>query len=171
MKVREFMTTVAHTCRPEDTLDKAAHLLWAHDCGSLPVIAADGRVLAMITDRDVCMGAFLRGQALSGVRVGDSMSHGVISCQPDDDLAVAAGKMAQHRVRRLPVIDAQGRIAGILSLNDLACRTEHAARNEALKVLAAVCRPRASAPVAEARKVTPPAVRPAAARSGAPASI
>jgi CBS-domain-containing membrane protein len=67
MKVREFMTTVAHTCRPEDTLDKAAHLLWAHDCGSLPVIAADGRVLAMITDRDVCMGAFLRGQALSGI--------------------------------------------------------------------------------------------------------
>lgn len=170
MKVREFMTTVAYTCRPEDTLDKAAHLLWAHDCGSLPVTSAEGRVLAMITDRDVCMGAFLRGQSLSAVRVSESMSHGVVSCGPDDELAVATGKMAQHRVRRLPVIDAQGKIAGVLSLNDLACRSEHAARNEALKVLAAVCQARASAPVAEPRKVQPPGARPAA-RTGAPAPI
>jgi CBS domain-containing protein len=152
MKVREVMTTVAHTCRPEDTLECAAQLLWSHDCGVLPVVDGDGLVQAMITDRDICMGAWTRGQPLAGLRVADSMSREVASCQADDDLTVATAKMAQHQVRRLPVVDAQGRIAGILSLNDLAVRSEHVARNEALKLLAAVCQSRAKSPVLEPRR-------------------
>jgi CBS domain-containing protein len=147
MKVHELMSHPVHTCRAEDSLETAARLLWENDCGIVPVVDHDGRAQAAITDRDICMGAYTRGQRLADLRVGDSMSRSLVSCRFDEDVAVAASRMAEHAVRRLPVLDGDGRIRGVLSLSDLARRQgDTGAAAEALKVLAAVSRSRSATP-------------------------
>lgn len=148
MKVRELMTSPAHTCRPQDSLAHAAGLLWDHDCGMLPVVDHDGRVGATVTDRDICMGAWSRGAALDQLRVADCMSRTLFTCRPDDEVVEAAAAMIAHQVHRLPVVDAEGKLAGLLSLNDLALAGEQDATlaREAMRVLAGVSRHRAQVP-------------------------
>lgn len=148
MKVRELMTSPAYTCRPQDSLESAAQLLWDHDCGMLPVVDGQGRVGAAITDRDICMGAYTRGRQLAELRVADSMSRDVVTCRPDEDVELAVARMAARQLHRLPVVDENGKPAGVLSLNDIALAGQHDARmgREALKALAAACRRRSSVP-------------------------
>lgn len=141
MKVRELMTSLVHSCSPQDSLTQAARMMWDHDCGALPVVDRNGKVGAMITDRDICMAAYTRGERLSDLRVADSMSKSLVSCSPDDELSIAAARMAEHRVHRLPVIDTDGKLSGILSLNNIAAASNNTEiGREALKALMGVCR-------------------------------
>jgi CBS-domain-containing membrane protein len=148
MKVRELMTFPVHTCRPQDSLASAAQLLWEHDCGMLPVVDQGGRVGAAITDRDICMGAYTRGRPLDELRVSDSMSREIVTCGADDEIEVAAERMAQGQLYRLPVVDADQRLCGIVSLNDLVHASEQDGKlaREALRVLRGACRHRTSVP-------------------------
>ncbi len=163
MKIRELMVSPVHVCRPQDSLERAAQLLWEHDCGVLPVVDRDGRVGAAITDRDICMGAYTRGSRLADLRVMDSMSRGIETCTADEDVSVVAERMAGHQVRRLPVVDESGKAIGIVSLNDIALAGETDAKigREASKVLIASCRRRTK----EHEKVTP-ALRSAERKAG-----
>jgi signal-transduction protein with cAMP-binding, CBS, and nucleotidyltransferase domain len=112
------------------------------------VVDRQGRIGAVITDRDICMGAFTQGKLLAELRVADSMSGDVATVRADDDLSAAVLLMCERQVRRLPVVDDQGKPCGVLSLNDLAVVGEQAPEvdAEAAKVLAAVCRRRAAVP-------------------------
>lgn len=150
MKVRELMTSPAYTCQPQDSLARAAQLMWDHDFGILPVVDREGRVGGTITDRDICMAAFTGGRRLDELRVADSMSKGLFVCSPDDDITVAASRMVEHQVHRLPIVDAKGKLVGLLSLNDLAISGEKDPRvgREAARALAGVSRRRAGVPVA-----------------------
>jgi CBS domain-containing protein len=114
------MTTGVDTCRPYDSVSEAARIMWEQDCGAVPVVDGDGVALAMLTDRDVCMAAFTQGRPLTEIRVSSAMSQTLWSCRPEDDLLQAEAKMRSHRVRRLPVVDSERRLVGILSLSDLA---------------------------------------------------
>lgn len=147
MRVRELMSSPARTCGPQDTLAQAARLMWENDCGILPVVDGNGRVGGAITDRDICMGAYTKGLHLAELRVSDSMSGSVITVGAEDDLAAAAKLMADNQIRRLPVVDAEGRIAGVLSLNDFARAAPKDTKvgKDALKALTAICQPRAAA--------------------------
>jgi CBS domain-containing protein len=169
MNVRHLMTSPVRTCGPRDSLERAAQLLWEQDCGALPVVDEKGRVRALITDRDICMGAYTRGKRLSEIEVGDSMSKTVASCRPDDDVAVAAQRMAQHAVRRLPVVDGDGRIEGIVSLCDLARASERdkGAARAAGQALASVSRPRSAVDAPRVETALRPGAGP---RAAAPAS-
>ena len=164
MKIRELMSSPAYTCKAQDSLESAARQLWEHDCGILPVVDRDGRVGAVITDRDICMGALMSGKRLADLRVADSMSRRLTTCSPDDDLAVAVQRMSEHQIHRLPVVDALGKPLGMLSLNDLAVSgaREPAVGREATKVLASVCRHRAAVPMTT-KAAAPRAAAPAAA--------
>jgi CBS domain-containing protein len=150
MQVEQVMQRDVKTCRADDTLNTAAQLMWDHDCGCVPVVDGEGHVVGMLTDRDVCMAAYTRGMPLDAVQVSDAMSHSVSACQPQDTLADAERMMRENQVHRLPVIDAGGRIVGIVSLNDLAQEAgrETMAKKRAIsfgdigQTLAAVCRPR-----------------------------
>ncbi len=150
--VHELMTRDVQSCRAEDTLNVAARLMWDHDCGCLPVVDENEKVIAMITDRDICMAAYTRGVPLAALRVAQAMSKQVHACRVDDSISVAEKIMREHQVRRLPVISADGVLVGILSLNDLAREAvrEHVpARREVspeglAETFAAVCEPRAS---------------------------
>lgn len=124
MLVEQLMNRPAITCRPYDSCHVAAGLMWESDVGVVPVVGDDGALCGMITDRDICMAAYLRGLPLSEMQVCDVMARDVFTCRPGDPLGVAERTMSQCQVRRLPVIDGEGRVVGVLSLNDLAREAE-----------------------------------------------
>lgn len=120
MRVRELMTHDVRSCRPHQTLNEAAQAMWEADCGAVPVVDDGRRVVGMLTDRDICMAAYTQGKPLAAILVKSVMTKQVLSCRPDDELAAAERTMQQARVRRVPVVDGEGRLTGILALGDLA---------------------------------------------------
>jgi CBS domain-containing protein len=119
MKVREIMTPSVRTCFPETNLAHAATLMWDSDCGVLPVISGDRKVLGVITDRDICMAAATKGRRADEILVAEVIGNQVFSCRPEDEVHAALKVMKDRRVRRVPVTDAEGRLEGVLSMNDL----------------------------------------------------
>jgi CBS domain-containing protein len=124
MRVQDVMTRNVKSCQPEATVDQAAMMMWDYDCGVLPVVDYDGRVTGMITDRDIAIAAATRGRLTTQIRVGEVMSGNVYACAEDEDIKSALNTMRRERVRRLPVINYEGKLAGILSLNDIVLRAE-----------------------------------------------
>jgi CBS domain-containing protein len=145
-QVRAIMTPEVNTCRPEDTLDTVARLLWEFDCGAAPVLDAEGALVGMITDRDICMAAFTRNKLLSECTVASTMARQVHSCTTSATLSEVADIMRAHRVRRVPVLAPTGRLAGIVSVADLArylnsLPEEHTVRAILVPTLASITRP------------------------------
>ena len=120
MNVAEIMKADVEVCGLDDNLAAVASRMWDADIGSLPVVSADGRVVGMVTDRDICMAAYTRGQALHQIPVSVAMSKEIFYCAPDTPLLEAELIMRSVKVHRLPVIDSAGSLTGIVSLNDLA---------------------------------------------------
>lgn len=116
--VRSLMTAHPRSCSPEDTLARAAQLLWEGDCGTLPVVS-NGKVVAMLTDRDVCMATYTQAKSPSELRVESAMSRELFSCGPDQSVDDALATMSERRVRRLPVTGVNGELLGIISQADL----------------------------------------------------
>jgi CBS domain-containing protein len=139
MHVHELMTSPAATSRSNDTLETAACLLWENNCGFLPVVDGQGQLGAIITDRDICMGAYTKSARLADLMVADSMSQHLVTCQHDESVVAAAKTMAKHQVRRLPVVDTDGKLCGVISLSDLATKVKNDAAigRETLKALTA----------------------------------
>ena len=98
-------------------------MMWDCDCGVVPVVDESHRVVGMITDRDICIAAATRSEAPAQLTANDVMQSGVHTCGPDEDVRGALKTLKKYRVRRLPVVDRQGRLAGMLSLNDLVMAT------------------------------------------------
>lgn len=120
MQVAELMSRLVFTVQQHDSLAHAAAAMAARECGSAVVVDDDRRPLAMLTDRDICMAALHSDRPLSQLRVGAAMSLRLHTCGLHDTIAKAEDLMALYQVRRLPVVDRQGRIAGLLSLDDIA---------------------------------------------------
>lgn len=122
MKIEDLMTRRVSACRPTDMLSDAAQLMRERDCGCVPVVSEDGsrRVVGMLTDRDICLALYLRGAAPATVRVRDAMSREVRSIEPSATAAEAEALMREARVRRLPVVDGDQSLVGLVSLADLA---------------------------------------------------
>jgi CBS domain-containing protein len=115
----DLMTREVHYCRGSDGLDRVAGVMWNHGCGSVPVVGDGGRTIGMVTDRDVCMAAYTRGQPLSEIPVTVAASRGAHSVRPDTPIGVVQAVMRMHRIRRLPVLDIGGNLVGFLSLTDI----------------------------------------------------
>lgn len=154
MKIDKLIVKNVLTCYPEDDLSAPARGMWEGDCGSIPVVDSWSRVIGMITDRDICMAAYTQGKPLREIRVQDVMSKTVVSCKTTDSLEQAEELMRRNKVRRLPVLDAEKKLVGLLSLNDIArgARSEppasRAARlQDAGQLLAEVGEPRLREPV------------------------
>ena len=122
MRITRLMTTKVESCRPDESLSQAAERMWTHDCGCLPVLDPDGtgRVIGMVTDRDICMSAMFQGRPLHDLCVADAMSKDVRTCRPTDSVHVAERIMQESQIRRLPVVDDDGCLIGLLTLADLA---------------------------------------------------
>jgi len=118
MKVQDIMTSDAQCCGPDTNLAAAAKMMWDSDCGALPVLNAQGRVVGMITDRDICMAAATKNKPPSEITVWETTSGKASRCLPTDDVHIALDIMKRERVRRLPVVDEEGVFQGIIALND-----------------------------------------------------
>jgi CBS domain-containing protein len=134
MKVRDVMTAGAKACMPETSLAEAAALMWENDCGALPVVSVDDKVVGVITDRDICFGAMTKNRPPTEVSVAEVITGKVFACAPDDDVRAALETMARGRVRRLPVVGAEGTLAGIVSMNDVVLRAEEGADGAAPEI-------------------------------------
>jgi CBS domain-containing protein len=147
MEAREIMTKDVRTVRVDDSLDTAARIMWETDCGSLPVVDEQGVIVAMVTDRDICMHAWSQGRALGDLKVSGAMSRGVVTCAPTDSLKRVERVMQKNRIRRLPIADDAAHLVGILSLSDLFRETTaEIAERELVHTLAKVCEPNAGTP-------------------------
>ena len=126
MKVKEIMTANPKACTLTDNLADAARLMWDADCGIVPVVAESGRVVGLITDRDICMSAMTKGRNESNIAVEDAISGKVFACKPEDDIHSALNTMRENKVRRLPVVAADGKLQGMLSMNDVVLKVAEA---------------------------------------------
>jgi CBS domain-containing protein len=157
MNVREMMTRAVQICGPNDSLNTAARLMWENDCGAIPVVDAEGKTMAMITDRDISMAAYTQGLPLASMSVSSAATRAIITVREDESLDAAGALMRKHQIRRIPVVDAHGKPVGIVSMNDLAHRahTGHH-RHDGLnadtivRTLAAVCAPSREAAASQA---------------------
>jgi CBS domain-containing protein len=124
MKVKEIMMGTPYTCRRETNLGEAAELMWKGNCGFLPMTGADGKVCGVITDRDICIALATRNK-LAGEVTADEVSEGrLYACSPEDEIHVALLTMREGKVRRLPVIDSDGKAVGVLSMDDVLLHAE-----------------------------------------------
>jgi len=125
MKVQDVMSCDVQTCGPETNLSTAAMQMWRGDFGAMPVVTTVGKVVGMITDRDICMAAATKHCDPANIRVKEVMSGKAYGCSCDTDIHEALKIMQQKQVRRLPIVSAEdGRLQGILSMNDVAIKAQ-----------------------------------------------
>ena len=118
MKVGNLMNPNVETVRAGDDLAQAAMVMWRKDCGFAPVVD-DGRVVGVITDRDICMASATKHEAPEAIAVRDTMASQVFTCRVDDEIESALGLMKERQVHRLPVLDGDDRLAGVISFSDV----------------------------------------------------
>jgi len=147
MRIQELMSRNVQTCRSYESLNAAAQRMWEADVGALPVLDDKERVVAMLTDRDICMAAYTQGRPLWQIIAAEVMSRSLASCAPSDTVAHAEELMREHRIRRLPVLDEARHLVGIVSMNDLARAVSRSHRGQGALVatMAAINQPRGSA--------------------------
>jgi CBS domain-containing protein len=131
MKVSEVMTREVQTIRPDQTAQEAASFMLNADAGSIPVTDGD-RLIGMITDRDIAVRGVAKGNG-PDTPVRDLMSNDVVCAHEDDNVDDIASRMSEAQVRRLPVIDRDERLCGIVSLGDLSRETDGGSANQALE--------------------------------------
>lgn len=161
MKVAELMVAEVTACSPDDALNRAAQIMWENDCGCVPVVDRAARLVAMLTDRDVCMAAYTRGGTLKDIRVSAAMSSELFACRPDDDVLDAQKLMREHQVRRIPVSDDKGRLVGVLSIADTARAIARKAATKAAvaDTLVKICAPHPQPDSGKLRATTRGSVR------------
>jgi CBS domain-containing protein len=123
-KSREIMTANPVSCGADDPIVRVADTMRKEDIGSLPVVdAAQQRLVGMVTDRDIVVKIVAAGNDIRSATVRDAMTPNPVSVREDDDVNEAVQVMSQRQIRRLPVVDANGRLTGIVSQADIATRT------------------------------------------------
>ena len=131
MKVSDAMTPEVRMIKPEDSIQEAARLMADIDVGALPV-SDDDRLLGMVTDRDIAVRAVAHGKS-PDTKVREVMSWEVMYCFEDQDLEDVALNMGDIKVRRLPVVNREKRLVGIISLADIALSADAQEAGEALE--------------------------------------
>lgn len=135
MKISEVMTTEVETINPDQTAREAASFMLRADAGSIPVCKGD-KVIGMITDRDIAVRGVAEGRG-PDTPVSELMSDGIICAHEDEDIDTVAQRMSEEQVRRMPVLDADERLIGIVSLGDLARETNGQTAEQALEGVSA----------------------------------
>jgi len=154
MRVEQLMARDVLGCAPADSLNTAARIMWERDCGCVPVVEhedGDARVVGMLTDRDICMAAYTQGRPLREIMVASAMAKGVRSCRSTDSIGTALKILQTNQLHRLPVLDPNDHLVGMLSLADVAREAAHehtrAGREvsdaQVAEVLEAISEPRA----------------------------
>lgn len=126
----DVMTKNLATCLPTDSVQEVARVMKEQNVGPIPVVQDrnSNRLAGIVTDRDFTLRVIAEGRDPSSTKVGDVMTSDPVKCRQDEDLQTALDSMSSHQVRRIPVVDDQGQLAGIVSQADVATRTETPAK-------------------------------------------
>jgi len=119
MRARDIMTKDPVCLRRDDTARRAAEVMRDSDCGVIPIVDENRRVIGIVTDRDLAIRAVAAGKS-ADVKIGEVMTPAAHCCSADDDLRDVERKMADLQIRRIPICDAGGRCLGIISQADIA---------------------------------------------------
>ena len=143
MKVQDLMTKHVYCVSTDQSLNDAAHLMWQHNCGSVPVVDKENRVVGMVTDRDIAMAAYINGKCLSDMPISKTQPRQLICCKPEDDIRTVEELMQLYQLHRLPVVGDNSEPLGIVSLNDLAVAYKSGVREikpkDLSETLSAIC--------------------------------
>jgi CBS domain-containing protein len=150
MKVQDVMTRNVRSCRLDSNLAEAVKDMWEADCGVLPVVGHDNRVVGVITDRDICIAVATKGRTADRIAVREVVRDHVHTCLSTETTTAALKTMQAHKVRRLPVVDVEGHLEGILSLNDIATHAGAATPSQIAHTLERLCEHRAIVQAASA---------------------
>ncbi|MBI4460211.1 MAG: CBS domain-containing protein [Acidobacteria bacterium] len=151
MQVQDVMVREAKSCRLDTNLAAATEIMWVNDCGALPVLDGGGKVVGMITDRDICIAVGTRNRLPSEIAVSEVAPQKVFTCGPNDEIHRALKTMQLQKVRRLPVTSGDGKLKGILCLDDVTRNAKHSnalSYEDVVETLRAVCEHRARQAVA-----------------------
>jgi len=118
------MTKTVACCLPETNLAAAGALMWEIDCGVLPVVNDQRKVIGMLTDRDACIALTTKDRRAAAIKVGEVVTSRVVVCGADNDIASVLGIMGREKIHRLPVVNKAGILEGIISMNDIVLRAE-----------------------------------------------
>lgn len=119
LRAQDLMSAPPDACQPQTDLAAVTRLMWDRDCGVIPVVDAAGHVVGVVTDRDICIATATRRLLPEHIAASQVMSRAVRTCLPGDTATDALAAMAEARVHRLPVVDGDGHLRGMLSLTDL----------------------------------------------------
>ncbi len=133
-KCNEVMTKNPICCLPNDTVVKAAELMKSGNIGSIPVIENEQtqKLVGIVTDRDLVLKVVAEGHDAKSTKVEAVMTHKIITCGAEDDLQKALDAMSEHQLRRIPVVDNDNKILGIIAQADIATRFDHPKRMAAV---------------------------------------
>ncbi len=125
-KCNEVMTKDPICCLPNDLVEKAARLMKSENIGSIPVIENEQtkKLVGIVTDRDLTLKIVAEGRDATSTKVEAVMTHKVVTCRAEDDLQKALDAMSEHQLRRIPVVDNDSRILGIIAQADVATRVD-----------------------------------------------
>ena len=124
LKCRKIMSGKVSTATTDSSVQDAAVLMREGDIGILPIVDSGGKLLGLLTDRDIVVRAVAAGMDITSVKVGEIMSRELHTAQPDDFVFEVIRMMGEKQVRRVPIVDAEGRLEGIISLADIALEME-----------------------------------------------
>jgi len=124
MQVKEIMTSDVSFCGTKANLSDVANVMWNKDCGSVPVVDQDKKVVGVITDRDICMALVFKNKLANEIFAKEMIGGLVRVCSPEDDIEMALATMEHAQLRRLPVVDKDGTLCGIISINDAIRHTD-----------------------------------------------
>ncbi len=125
MNVQSLMISDVKSAGTDASVAQVVVIMEANECGAVPVVDPENRVVGMITDRDICLALGPRRLPAARIAVTDVMSRGVYACSPEEDVLDALETMKNKKVRRLPVLDGDGRLVGILSMDDVVLHAEN----------------------------------------------
>jgi CBS domain-containing protein len=160
MKVRDVMTKQSVSCQLDTTLGAAATLMLENNLGFLPVVGDGGNVIGALTDRDICFALGLENEKAGEIAVRDlilPMNRTVpklFACTPDDKIHCVLKMMSEAKIRRLPVVNREGELQGVLSIDDLVVRAcenpckEGISCREVVEAYKIICRPTRRHPAA-----------------------
>jgi CBS domain-containing protein len=119
MNVRDAMIKSPAHCSPDTNLAAAVEIFWKRNCGVLPIVDSGEKLVGVVTDRDICVALGTRNRLPSEITVKDVTSGKIVACKADDEVRTALAMMAKAKVRRLPVIDAGGKLQGVVLPSEL----------------------------------------------------
>ena len=145
MRVRDIMTADPASCTPDATAREAATLMRDHDCGSIPVVESrqSKKLVGTVTDRDLSVRGLAAGKGPE-TPVRDLMTADPVSCGPDDEVEIVREVMVARLVRRVPVVDENGQLVGIVAQADIAREEGAASDQEVGRIVEAISDPRSN---------------------------